>query len=79
MKHDMDYTCIREDCGGTCFGCTLGVCKGCGQYEGGLATECPGVRISEEQAQAIYAGKIDFKDGKWITPLSGVAQGELCR
>lgn len=67
MKHQMEYTCIREDCGGSCMGCTLGTCKNCGTYEGGLATECPGVRISEQQADDIYAGKIDFINGVWIT------------
>lgn len=67
MKHNMDMTCLRPNtCGGTCYGCTLGFCKNCGQYEGGLATECPMVYIDEEKAQAIYAGELDYQEGKWI-------------
>ena len=66
MKHKIEYSCIREDCGGTCFGCTLGSCSVCRAAEGGLATECPGVPISEEQADAICAGKLDFIGGRWM-------------
>lgn len=66
MKHNIVYECIREDCGGTCFGCTIGHCSACGQSEGGLATECPGVIITAEQADEIYAGKIDFVGGQWM-------------
>lgn len=68
MKHDMDYSCIREDCGGMCFGCTLGVCRNCGTYEGGLATECPMVKLTDEQVDDIYNGRIDFVGGQWVTP-----------
>lgn len=71
MNHDMDYTCIRDDCGGTCLGCILGICRGCGAYEGGLATECPSVKISDEQINAIYAGRLDFVGG-------GVGRGKQC-
>lgn len=66
-KHDLQYGCIREDCGGTCMGCNIPTCTVCGAYEGGLATECPGARTTTEQDDAVYAGKIDFVGGKWIT------------
>lgn len=66
MKHDMDYTCFRPDnCGGTCYGCTIGICRKCRQYEGGLATECPGTEVSEEDAQRIYALELNFIADQW--------------
>ena len=69
MKHEIDYSCIRADCGGTCFGCTLGICKRCRAMEGGLATECPGVPISVDEMDAIYKGDLDFIDGRWIQKM----------
>ena len=66
MKHEMDYTCIRQGCGGSCFGCTLGSCKNCGASEGGLATECPNVIISGQDMDEIYSGTKDFIGGKWV-------------
>jgi hypothetical protein len=66
VNHQIEYKCIREDCGGACFGCTLGSCVACGQSEGGLATECPGAAVTTEQADAIYAGKVDFRGGVWV-------------
>jgi hypothetical protein len=48
-----------------CALCTLFVCAVCRGYEGGLATECPGVVITEKQGDAIYAGTLDFVNGEW--------------
>jgi hypothetical protein len=69
MKHQIDYSCIREDCGGTCLGCTLGSCRVCKTYEGGLALECPGVTITDQQATNICDGKLEFFRGKWWIPV----------
>jgi hypothetical protein len=44
----------------------LGVCRVCGAYEGGLATDCPGYHLSSREQQRIYAGTLDFKDGRWV-------------
>lgn len=38
----------------------------CGCLEGGLATECPGYRVSADDHDAIYAGEIDFIGGRWV-------------
>ncbi|KVV40825.1 hypothetical protein WT27_12910 [Burkholderia territorii] len=42
----------------------LGICKVCGLGEGSLTTECPGER-SGAKADDVYAGKIDYVDGRW--------------
>lgn len=52
----------------SCFVCELTVCVVCGAYEGGLASECPGVKLTTQQTEDIYVGKIDFIGGKWVTP-----------
>lgn len=45
----------------------LFLCKVCGGLEGSLATDCPGEQITIEQQDAIYAGKLDFVEGRgWI-------------
>jgi hypothetical protein len=67
MKH------IRQICNGECeqpYGCNicnLFVCSVCKTYEGGLATECPGVPVTAEQVDRTYNGEIDFINGEWIT------------
>jgi len=57
--------CDNPDCDSSCNLCNLTVCKVCNLYEGGLPTECPG-KPSMAHANAIYEGREDFKDGKWI-------------
>lgn len=47
-------------CEGGLFSCTVCKCA-----EGTLPTECPGVPVSSLKQDAIYAGRIDFKDGAW--------------
>ena len=42
-------------------------CKTCGGAEGSLATECPGYRMTESEEDSVYAGKIDFLDGRWVS------------
>jgi hypothetical protein len=65
MKHTQEK-CTDKNCDG-CNGmtCNLFVCSVCGAYEGGLATECPGEKISYELQQQIYNEEIDFINGKW--------------
>jgi hypothetical protein len=56
MKHEYHD---RED--------GLAHCKRCGGAEGSLTTECPGYRMTESEEDAVYAGKIDFIDEKWVS------------
>ena len=51
-------------CDGGLFACT--VCNGA---EGSLPTDCPGARMTEERADAIYAGNLDYREGRgWVEP-----------
>lgn len=54
-KHD-DRGCQFCDGG-------LGSCTVCGGFEGSLTTICPGVALTAEQLEAVYANKIDFGRG----------------
>lgn len=40
-------------------------CRTCGGAEGSLPTECPGVRMTEQQETEVYARELDFIDGAW--------------
>jgi hypothetical protein len=65
MKHSYlkHVGCTQPGCvycdGGLAF------CTTCGAAEGELTTECPGVRTTESQRQAVMAGTLDFVDGVW--------------
>lgn len=56
------YCSIRE--GG------LFLCSQCGSTEGATTSECPGERMTEAQIDLVYAGKIDFRGGKWVEECS---------
>jgi hypothetical protein len=43
----------------------LFICSVCGATEG----ECPGFKLTHEQKEDIYAGKIDYKDSKFVSVL----------
>jgi hypothetical protein len=66
MQHQFIEGC--EDQCGACNLCCLSICKVCGFAEGELTTDCPGVeKISEDKRDLIYAGKLDYQDGKgWV-------------
>lgn len=74
MNHDYktpdDCTRCKDESDGRCPVCdwALFICKVCNGTEGTLPKECPGVRMTSEQEDAVYAGKLDFVDGKWVTP-----------
>ncbi|CAG2149944.1 Uncharacterised protein [Ralstonia mannitolilytica] len=44
----------------------LSVCTVCGGIEGSLTTECPGVRMSADEQDRVYAGLLDFQGGEWV-------------
>jgi len=48
-------------CDGGLYACSI-----CGTMEGAVPSECPGYIIPLGKVQAIYAGELDYKDGKWI-------------
>ncbi len=61
------HKCNEERCN-VCEG-GLGWCTVCGGAEITLTTDCPGVKLTEEQEIAITNGELDFRVGKWWVPL----------
>lgn len=68
MKHVL-YKC---QCNGErhCIFCDGGLasCTVCGGGEVTLATECPGRKMTPEEADAVMDGGLDFVGGKWRVP-----------
>jgi hypothetical protein len=48
----------------SCQHCTLAVCRVCGQYEGGLTQDCPGVKLSSDVGTLIHSGGLDYTDAR---------------
>lgn len=44
----------------------LACCRRCGGVEGALPTDCPGVRMTLQQADDVYSGRDDYRDGQWV-------------
>ena len=72
MSEHIQYVCTSKHdypgcqfCDGGLFACT--VCKG---MEGSTPTHCPGVPMTEQQSDDVYAGKLDYRDdrGGWCEP-----------
>jgi hypothetical protein len=53
------YGC--QFCDGGLFACTE-----CGAFEGAMTTHCPGYQVDGVTWDEVYAGKKDFRFGKWI-------------
>lgn len=77
MKHQ------RAACKGNCgpYGCNLCnlfVCAVCHGGEGSLATDCPGEPITIQQQDDVYAGKLDYREGRgWVEPDgTGTSMGD---
>jgi hypothetical protein len=68
MPHvKLHCTDIGPGCeGGTCNLCQLFTCAVCGGAECCLPVDCPGERFSNEQADLICAGKLDYLQGEWV-------------
>lgn len=41
-------------------------CKVCGGAEGTLPAECPGERMLDDVASRVWAGELDYRDGRWV-------------
>ncbi len=59
-------------CEGGLFSCTI-----CNGAEGSLPTECPGRKMAYEEERAVYAGHLDFKDGKWVTHVASAGHKNI--
>lgn len=58
---------------GSCMFCDGGLfgCQKCDSFEGATTTHCPGVRMTAEQHDAVYAGDLDYRRrpdgvGEWL-------------
>ena len=69
MDHDL-HKCHEDDCK-ICLG-DLASCDTCGGAEAALPTDCPGKRMDGDTLDAVQAGDIDYKDGKWLPLREGV-------
>lgn len=58
--------CDKDRCPACSGG--LALCTICGGAEGSLPYECPGVRMTSQQGDDVYARKIDFIAGEWRVP-----------
>lgn len=54
----------------TCITCAGGLseCDVCGGAEGAMPSTCPGRRMTGDQLDAVYGGKLDFQAGRWVEP-----------
>lgn len=49
----------------------LSACTVCGGFEGSLTTMCPGMPLTVDQLDAVYAKLIDFNNFQWWVPALG--------
>lgn len=69
-RRHLFYKCDGDHPDGRpCMYCDGGLshCTVCGGGEGSLPEHCPGVRMTDEQERAVYAGDLDYraKHGGW--------------
>lgn len=62
------YDCSPDCSEPHCIYCQGGLlnCIVCGGAEAQAPSECPGVRMTPEQMDAVAARKLDFNGGKWV-------------
>ena len=70
---DLGYHQLHSCNDDTCKTCRGGLawCDVCHTGEGAMPTHCPGRHITTDEADSIYACRLDFKDGQWIVPQTG--------
>lgn len=67
----VEYVCTSAHTDGSdvyCQFCEGGLfaCSVCNAFEGATPSECPGVRMTADQSDAVYAGKLDYRAGRWV-------------
>lgn len=43
----------------------LSACTRCGAFEGAWPDDCPGQKMTAEQNESVYAGRLNYRDGEW--------------
>lgn len=49
----------------------ISFCSICNGAEGSLPTDCPGHRLSNDEADQILDGQLDYIDGRWVEKDNG--------
>ncbi len=64
--HDNEYYAHQ------CMFCDGGLtaCTVCNGFEGAMTTQCPGRRMTTTENDEVYAGKLDFRGGRWAAATS---------
>lgn len=72
MRDHVAYECDKA-CMYPCMFCQGGLfeCINCHSFEDATTSECPGYRMTQDQIDRVYAGKLDYRDGRWIEAASG--------
>ncbi len=48
-------------------------CTACGGCEESIPTHCPGEQMTKLVEQRVYAGALDYRDGRWVQrPVRGL-------
>lgn len=53
----------------------LTLCRVCGGAEGAMPTDCPAKVIGVDRLDEIFAGRLDFTAGEWVTPNAEITSG----
>jgi hypothetical protein len=65
----VDYICngFHTESQQSCMFCDggLSACIRCNAFEGATPSECPGVPMTPDQSDRVYAGIIDYRFGQW--------------
>lgn len=67
-EHGPWYECSgHEDDYNSCMFCDGGLsyCESCGAFEGATPDECPDKRMTGRESDDVYAGKLNYRDGRW--------------
>ena len=78
MKH-IKKKCTDPNCNGACNLCELFLCSVCNGAEGSLPTDCPGTKMTLEQEERVYLGKLNFLEsqGGWVDLLTSPIHFEV--
>lgn len=61
---DVECDCHRTGCN-FCDG-GLWACDVCNGLEGSMPSKCPGQKMTAEQRDAVYRGRLDYRDNGWV-------------
>lgn len=77
MQHQ--YKKHTDGCNGSCVICDggLSICSVCNGAEGQLTTDCCGRKLSQDTLNAVYEGRINYRNGEWKIKIDRVDEDIL--